>query len=281
MRIGVIGLGIMGRPWRGIFRAGHESRSTAVPGAGRRAGRRGCRGDGFPAAVAAAVEALITMRRRPTWRRWSPVPGACSRRATGLLHRHEHPSTGRRACGRRAPGQASRFSTPVSGVTGAIAVRSRWWAASPLVRSAPRRSRGAQARRPTWAARAGADDEAGEPDGGCVHARGGRGGRRPGRGRQTRAGGDDPRALRWRRGLVDAGGAGAAHAARRLHAGLHGAAAAEGPPPGPRRRRGAGVALPTTTVAHELLAAVEAGGVGALGTQAIVTALERRARRRS
>jgi len=42
-----------------------------------------------------------------------------------------------------------------------------------------------------------------------------------------------------------------------------------------------GVALPVTAVAQELLAAVEAQGGGALGTQAIVTALERRAARRS
>jgi 2-hydroxy-3-oxopropionate reductase len=42
-----------------------------------------------------------------------------------------------------------------------------------------------------------------------------------------------------------------------------------------------GVTLPTTAVAHQLLAAVEDEGGGALGTQAIVTALERRAARRS
>ena len=43
--------------------------------------------------------------------------------------------------------------------------------------------------------------------------------------------------------------------------------------------REVGVALPVTGLVHQLFAAVEAQGGGALGTQALVTALEALARR--
>jgi 3-hydroxyisobutyrate dehydrogenase-like beta-hydroxyacid dehydrogenase len=44
--------------------------------------------------------------------------------------------------------------------------------------------------------------------------------------------------------------------------------------------RALGVPLPTTAVVHQLLAGVEAAGGGALGTQAVITALEALAGRR-
>ena len=68
---------------------------------------------------------------------------------------------------------------------------------------------------------------------------------------------------------------GAAHAARRLGAGIHGPPAAEGPAARARRgRRRSRVPLPATAVVHQLLAAVEARGGGDLGTQALAQALE-------